>query len=75
MARGWGILQVVLSWGYLVAQGVMGKKLASNKRADMPQLADFFAGKSPQFVSNWFEENNLSEFIKPVFEKAAREER
>ena len=42
--------------------------------ADMPHLAYFFAGKSLQFVSDWLEENNLSKFIKPVFEKTAREE-
>ena len=45
---------------YLVGQGIMGRKLASNDMADMPQLADFFAGKSLQFVSDWLEENNLS---------------
>lgn len=34
---------------------------------DMTQQADFFAGKSLQFVSNWLEENNLAK-LKPVFE-------
>ena len=33
------------------------------------------AGESLQFVSDWLEKSNFSKFIKPVFEKTAREER
>ena len=39
--------------------------------ADMPQLADFFARKSLQFVSDWLERNNVQ--AKPVFEKKKKE--
>ena len=53
-----------------------GAKIGVEPHGDMHQfIADFFAEKSLQFVNDWLEEKNLSKFIKPVFEKTAREER